>query len=151
MSGGLFFFGTMLRTVITYGFALSVLFGVLKYVEYNYFFRILPLETYIGIIAVIFASLGIWAGRRLRILPAIPAETQHSPVEKPRIEQAGISKREYEVLELIALGLSNQEIADRLFVSTSTVKTHISNLYSKLGVKRRTEALRRAKELQLIA
>ncbi|MDZ7343234.1 MAG: response regulator transcription factor, partial [candidate division KSB1 bacterium] len=69
---------------------------------------------------------------------------------EPELQRLGISKREYEVLELIAQGLSNQEIAKKLFISLNTVKTHSSNLFLKLDARRRTEAIRRAKELRLL-
>ena len=139
----------MRRTIIIYGLAMAVLIGLLKVVEYRFFVRDIPLEFYIGLIAVMFTALGIWAGLRLtrpRIVHA-PLEFQ---LDAANVERLGITKRELEVLELISHGLSNQEIADRLFVSTSTVKTHASRLFSKLDASRRTQALQRAKELRII-
>lgn len=128
---------------------MGVLFGLLKYIEYSFFVRSIALEIYIGIIALGFVLLGIWAGRRLA-RPRVVALEPASEIDTRQIERLGISKREYEVLELIAEGLSNREIADRLFVSPSTVKTHTSNLFSKLDARRRTQAVQIAKERHLI-
>lgn len=139
----------MWRTVIIYGLAMAVLFGLLKAVEYNVFVRNIPLEIYIGFVAIGFVALGIWAGQKLA-RPKVIKLGPHVEVDTKELERLGISKREYEVLELIAEGLSNQEIADRLFVSPSTVKTHASNLFSKLDARRRTQAVQIAKELHLI-
>jgi DNA-binding NarL/FixJ family response regulator len=128
---------------------MGLLFGLLKYVEYNFFVRNIPIEIYIGIVAIGFVALGIWAGRKL----ARPEVVKIGPdfeLDAKQLARLGISKREYEVLELIAEGLSNQEIADKLFVSTSTVKTHTSNLFAKLDARRRTQAVQIAKDLQLI-
>lgn len=142
----------MRRTIIIYGIAMALLLGLLKLVEYKYLVRDIPLEFYIGVIAVMFTALGIWAGLRLT-RPKLVEVTVQGPFEQDdkALKERGISKREFEVLELIAAGLSNQEIADRLFVSTSTVKTHVSNVLAKLDASRRTEAIARAKELRLIA
>ena len=130
---------------------MALLFGLLKYIEYSFFVRDLPIEIYIGMIAALFAALGIWAGLRLVSRSDDQPPKPDFAVDPSAILRHGISKREYEVLELIAQGLSNQEIADKLFVSTSTVKTHISNIYSKLDARRRTEAIKRAKELRLLS
>lgn len=128
---------------------MAVLFGALKFLEYSYFVRDIPLEIYVGLVAVGFAILGAWAGRRLTS-PKIVKLDPDFEIDEFEIERLGISKREYEVLQLIAQGLSNQEIADKLFVSTSTVKTHVSNILAKLDANRRTHAVRRAKELRII-
>jgi DNA-binding CsgD family transcriptional regulator len=141
----------MRRTVILYGLAMAALLGLLKLIEYRYMVRDIPLEFYIGTVAVMFTGIGIWAGLKL---------TRPKMVEVPvaglferddaAVKKLGISKREFEVLELIAAGLSNQDIADRLFVSTSTVKTHVSNILAKLDAGRRTEAIAKAKQLRII-
>ena len=130
---------------------MAVLIGVLKAVEYRYFVRDIPLEFYIGTVAVMFTGLGIWAGLRLTRPKLIEVEV-HAPFEcdEAAVKKLGISKREFEVLQLVADGLSNQDIADRLFVSTSTIKTHVSNLLAKLEAERRTEAIAKAKELRII-
>jgi len=141
----------MRRTVIIYGLAMAALLGLLKLVEYKFLIRDIPLEAYIGVIAVMFTGVGIWAGLRLT-RPKIVEIDVSGPFERNEaaVSKLGISRREYEVLELIAAGLSNQEIAERLFVSTSTVKTHVSNVLAKLDASRRTEAIARAKELRII-
>jgi len=128
---------------------MAILLGLLKLVEYKYFVRDIPLEFYIGLVAVMFTGLGIWAGLRLT-RPKIIETTGPFEINSANIQKLGISKREYEVLELISSGLSNQEIADKLFVSTSTVKTHVSSLLAKLDASRRTQAISRAKELRII-
>lgn len=145
----------MKQTIIIYGLALAILIFLLKFLEYRFFVRDLSLEFYLGSVAIVFTVLGIWAGLRLTSKKTIAiTQTVIQPdfqFDLARLEKLGISKREYEVLELMAKGLSNQEIADRLFVSLNTVKTHSSNLFLKLEVKRRTQAIQKAKELQLIA
>ena len=139
----------MRRTIIIYGLAMAALVGLLKVVEYKYFIRDIPLEFYIGVVAVMFTALGIWAGLRLT-RPKIIDTSGPFVLDEAALQRLGISKREHEVLGLIAAGLSNQAIADKLFVSTSTVKTHVSNVLAKLEAGRRTEAVARAKELRII-
>ena len=129
--------------------AMAVLMGILKFAEYRFYIRDLSLELYLGLVAVIFVSLGVWVGRRLTRVKVINAGSEFT-VDDTEIKRLGITKREYEVLGLIAQGLSNKEIADKLFVTTSTIKTHTSNLFLKLDASRRTQALQRAKELQII-
>ncbi len=136
-------------TLLMYGIILAVIIVILKLVEYRYFIHELSVEVYVGAVALLFTILGIWVGLKLinrkkevpEIIPEIDQET---------IKKLSISKREYEVLELIAQGLSNQEIADRLFISIPTVKTHSSKLFEKLDVKRRTQAIHKAKSLNII-
>lgn len=139
----------MRRTIIIYGVAMAVLLGLLKFFEYRYFVRDIPLEFYIGAVAVMFTALGIWAGLRLT-RPKIVEVSAPFALDEKNLQKLGLSKREYEVLELISHGLSNQEIAEKLFVSMSTVKTHVSNVLAKLDASRRTQAIRRAKELRII-
>jgi DNA-binding CsgD family transcriptional regulator len=137
------------KTILIYAAAMAVLIGLLKFVEYRFFVRDIPLEFYVGTVAIMFTALGIWAGFRLT-RPKIVELGSPFQLDEANLRTLGISKREYEVLELIAQGLSNQEIADRLFVSTSTVKTHVSNVLAKLDARRRTQAIQRAKELHII-
>jgi len=139
----------MQKTIVIYGIAMAALLGLLKYLEYSFIVRDIPFEFYIGLIAVMFTVLGVWAGRRLTRVRHVPAAADFE-LDDAALKRLGISKREYEVLELIAVGLSNQEIADKLFVSTSTVKTHTSNLFAKLDARRRTQAIQRAKELRIL-
>lgn len=140
----------MKRTIILYGLSLAVLVFFLKFIEYRFLVRDLSLEFYIGAVAIFFTVLGVWAGLRLTKKKTIIITHPAFQFDQTRLDALGISKREYEVLELMAKGLSNQEIADKLFVSLNTVKTHSSNLFLKLQVSRRTQAVQRAKELQLI-
>ena len=141
----------MRRTILIYGISMAGLLGLLKLIEYKYVVRDIPLEFYIGVIAVMFTGLGIWAGLRLT-RPKIVEVEVNAPFEcdTEALLKLGISKREFEVLGLIAEGLSNRDIADRLFVSMSTVKTHVSNVLAKLDAGRRTEAIAKAKEMRII-
>jgi len=139
----------MRKTILLYGVALAALTGILKFIEYRFLVRDLSLEFYIGLVAVLFAGLGVWAGLRLARREVSIANPDFK-LNEAELQRLGISKREYEVLELMAQGLSNQEIADKLFVSLNTVKTHSSNLFMKLDARRRTQAVRRAKEFGLL-
>ncbi len=139
----------MRKTILFYGGAMAVLVGLLKYFEYSFFVKDLSAEFYIGVIALLFTGLGIWAGRKLTRVKVVVTDPNFV-LDSLQLERLGISKREYEVLELIAQGMSNQEIAEKLFVSLPTVKTHSSNLFLKLNVRRRTEAIKKAKELMLL-
>ena len=124
---------------------------LLKYLEYQFFAKDLALEFYLAVIAMLFTGLGIWAGFRLTRPKVVVVQKSVDFVFNEReLDRLGISKREHEVLEWMAKGLSNQEIADKLFVSLNTVKTHTSNLFLKLEVSRRTQAIQKAKELSLI-
>ncbi len=139
----------MKRTILLYGLAMAILIFLLKYLEYRLFVRDLSVEFYVGIVAVMFTLLGVWAGLRLtrKKIVLVGPDFILNENELLRLE---ISKREHEVLRLMAQGLSTQEIADKLFVSLNTIKTHTSNLFLKLEVKRRTQAVQRGKELRLI-
>ena len=142
----------MKRTIVLYGLILALLVLFLKFIEYRFLVRDFSLEFYLGLVALLFTAVGIWVGLKLtRRKPDLtPAPIGDFPPDEEKLKGLGISKREYEVLELIAAGLSNQEIADKLFVSLNTIKTHSSNLFIKLDVKRRTQAIQKAKELRLI-
>ena len=140
---------TLRKSIILYGIAMAALIGLLKFAEYRFYVRDLSLELYLGLVAVLFVCLGVWVGRRLTRVSVIAPESEFK-LNEADLKKLGITKREYEVLGLIAQGLSNKEIADKLFVSTSTIKTHTSNLFLKLDASRRTQALQRAKELQII-
>ena len=137
------------RTVIIYGLAMAALVGLLKLIEYKYLVRDIPLEFYIGLVAVMFTTLGIWAGLKLT-RPKIVEVSGPFELNRANLDRTGLTKREVEVLELLAAGLSNKAVAEKLFVSTSTVKTHVSNVLAKLEAGRRTEAIARAKELRII-
>jgi DNA-binding NarL/FixJ family response regulator len=105
------------------------------------------LEMIIAVIAIIFFFIGIFINKQKQSQQHIPPKTT---IDQAKIEALGLSKREYEVLCKLAKGHSNKEIASLLFVSESTIKTHVSNVYSKLDVKRRTQAIQKAKELHIL-
>jgi DNA-binding CsgD family transcriptional regulator len=135
----------MKRTAVTYGLCLAAGAFALRWLEYQYTVRVFSTEIYSALIAVSFTALGLWLGQRLTRRKAPPFEKNLSA-----LQYLGVSDREYEVLSLLAVGLSNREIAERLFVSPNTVKTHLAHLYEKLEVSRRTQAISKAKSLQLI-
>lgn len=143
----------MKKTVLIYGALLAILVILLRVLEYRFFVRDLSIEIYIAIIAILFTSLGIWLGLNLVNKQKSQAQFQGSltdlVINAEKLKSHGISNRELEVLELMASGLSNKEIANKLFVSLHTVKTHSANLYSKLNVKRRTQAIRKAREISM--
>lgn len=134
----------MRKTILLYSLALAGLLVLLKLIEYQFLARNLSVEIYLGFIAAFFTGLGIWAG--LRLTRRRVAAGGEFKLNEDSLKKLGISSREYEVLSLMARGLSNQEIADALYVSLSTVKTHSSNLFQKLGATRRTQALQKARE-----
>lgn len=139
----------MKKTVFLYGILLALLLVVLKVTEYNFYVKRLSIEFYVGLVAIFFTALGIWVGLKLTRKKIIVVQRQFA-FNQVEQQERGISNRELEVLELMAQGLANQEIADNLFVSLNTVKTHSSNLFSKLDVNRRTQAVQKAKKLSLI-
>jgi NarL family two-component system response regulator LiaR len=145
------------KTVLLYGLLGGVLIAVLKIVEYRYLVLEHSLEIYGGIVALLFSGLGIWLGLKLtRTRETVVVREVPVPVTGPferdekRREQLGITPREIEIMEAMAAGLSNREIAERLFVSENTVKTHAARLFDKLSAQRRTQAVQRAKEAGLI-
>ena len=151
----------MKRHVLAYGLIYGVCGGVLivllRLVEYRFLILTHSVEIYGGLIALVFAILGIWLGLRLTrkkelvIVKEVPVPiAQPFAINNDKLRELAITKRELEILELIASGLSNREIAEKLFVSENTVKTHSSRLFDKLGAKRRTQAVQMAKELGLI-
>lgn len=135
----------MARTAIIYGSSLATGALLLRWLEYTYTLRILSAEIYAVAIALAFSALGLWVGRRLTAPKAEPFEKNDNA-----LRYLGISEREYQVLALLAAGFSNREIGDKLFVSPNTVKTHLAHLYAKLEVSRRTQAVRKGRELRLI-
>lgn len=146
-----------LKHVLIYGLVGGVLIVVLKVIEFR--FRVVEhaIEIYVALIAVIFASVGIWLGLKLTkkkevlVVREVPVpSSQPFALNEERLRDLGITKRELEILELIAQGMSNREIAEKLFVSENTVKTHSSRLLDKLSAKRRTQAVQIAKEMGLI-
>lgn len=139
----------MWKTVLIYGGLLAVLTFVLKSIEYRYLVRDISTEAMIGVLAALFIGLGIWTGLRLSRKKVVLLHPEFQR-DDTALQRLGISRRELEVLELIAQGRSNEEIAEDLFVSLSTVKSHIASLFLKLNARRRTHALQRAREYRLI-
>lgn len=147
----------MKRIAIQFGLLAAAIIILIKLSEYSLFTYRLSHEVFALSFGIIFISVGIWLNRWLWPREKqLPVQSKEIVIDKPSspdyqmIEKLGISKREYEVLEQIALGKSNREIADTLFISESTVKTHVSNLLVKLDAKRRTQAISKAKELSVL-
>ena len=143
----------MRKTVLLYGLVGGALIALLKLVEYRFLVVEYSLEIYGGLVAAVFAALGIWLGLKLTRTKevVIVRDAQPFVVDQARLEAVGITPREHEILTLIAAGLSNREIAEKLFVSENTVKTHSSRIFDKLNARRRTQAVQIAKQSGLIA
>ena len=147
----------MKKHILIYGLCGGVLIAMLKLIEYRFLVVEHSVEIYGGLIALLFASLGIWLGLKLTrkkevvvfkeiaVLASLPFA-----LNEKRLRELGVTPRELEILALIAKGMSNREIAEKLFVSENTVKTHSSRLFDKLSAKRRTQAVQIGKELGLI-
>lgn len=145
------------REILVYGLASGVLIAALKLGEYRFLVVEHSVEVYAGLIACLFAGVGIWLGLALsRKRPPVVVEPQPEPGaaafvrDEARLGQLGLTPRELQILGLIAEGLSNREIADRLCLSENTVKTHSSRLFDKLGARRRTQAVQIGKASRLI-
>jgi len=142
---------------ILYGVSLALLLLLLKWLEWRFVIIDHAFEFYAGSIAVIFTGLGIWLAIKL-ITPKVKTVIIEKQVpadaifvlNEAELNRLRLSARELEVLQLMADGLSNQQIAERLFVSLNTIKTHTSNLFLKMEVERRTQAIEKAKRLNLI-
>jgi len=147
----------MRKHILLYGLLGGVLIAGLKLMEYRWLVVEHSVEIYGGLVAALFAGLGIWLGLRLtrhnetvvvrEVLVPAPVDFMR---DQDKLESLAITPRELEILELIAEGLSNREIAARVYVSENTVKTHSSHVFDKLGARRRTQAVQLAKELRLI-
>lgn len=134
------------RSILLYALALAAAAFVVQWVEYQYLARVFTVEIYILLIGIGFTALGIWLGRALTSAP----KTAQFELNEAALKALGITNREHTVLEQMASGRSNKEIAETLHVSPNTVKTHVSRLYEKLEVKQRVQAVQKAKDLQLI-
>jgi DNA-binding CsgD family transcriptional regulator len=156
----------MKRTILICGLLGGVLIAVLRWSEYQFLVIDHSVEIYAALVAAVFAGLGIWLGIRMTRPKPMARSEQEIPVagiepvamaaggpfvpdEKKR-DDLGITRREMEILELVAQGMSNREIAEKLFVSQNTVKTHCSRAFDKLGARRRTEAVVMGKKLGLL-
>ena len=145
------------KHILLYGILAGILIAGLKLIEYRWLVVEYSVEVYGGLVAAVFAGLGIWLGLRLtrktetvvvrEVMVAAPATFVR---DQGKLASLGITPRELEILELIAAGLSNKEIAARVFVSENTVKTHSSRVFDKLGARRRTQAVQLGKEFRLI-
>jgi len=151
--------GTKYKEFLVYGISMALVLLLLKILEANFIVFNYRLDFFIGAIAIVFTVLGVWLALKLvkpkvvtRIVEKeVYIENQEkSEIDQKVIEELGISKRELDVLNLMAQGLSNDEIAGKLFISLNTVKTHTSNIFVKLDVKRRTQAAEKAKRMKII-
>ena len=147
----------MRKHVLLYGLVCGVLIAGLKLIEYRWLVVEYSVEIYGGLVAAVFAAVGIWLGLKLtrhtetvvvrEVMVAAPVDFVR---DEAKLESLGVTPRELEILQLIAAGLSNREIAERVHVSENTVKTHSSRVFDKLGARRRTQAVQLGKELRLI-
>lgn len=147
----------MRKQVLLYGLLGGLLIGGLKLIEYRWLVVEYSVEIYGGLVAAIFAGLGIWLGLKLTrnvatvvVREVVVPATAEFVRDQGKVESLGLTPRELEILELIAQGLSNREIAERAYVSENTVKTHLSRVFDKLGARRRTQAVQLGKEFRLI-
>ncbi|MCC5929143.1 MAG: response regulator transcription factor [Cyclobacteriaceae bacterium] len=147
------------RHILIYSFMLAILVGLLKWFQWKFLIVDNAIDIYIGLIAVFFTLLGIWIATQLtrpRVEKVIVEKeifvpiTDEFTINKTELDKLNLTKREYEILQLITKGHSNADIASLLFLSLSTVKTHTSNLFVKMNVKRRTQAIEKAKRLQIV-
>ncbi|HYX27194.1 MAG TPA: response regulator transcription factor [Pyrinomonadaceae bacterium] len=147
----------MKKHILIYGVCGGLLILLLKLIEYRFLVIERSIEIYGGLIALLFASFGIWLGLKLTkaketvlIKEVVVTAREPFSTDAAKVKELGITARELEILQLIAGGMSNREIAEKLFVSENTVKTHSSRLFEKLSAKRRTQAVQIAKHLRLI-
>ena len=146
----------MKRHILIYGLLGGVLITLLKLMEYRFLVIERSVEIYGALVAAVFAALGIWLGVKFTrreetvIVREIPVRSTAFSLNESKLAELGITPRELEILQLIAQGLSNREIAEKLFVSENTVKTHSSRLFDKLSARRRTQAVQIGKEIGLI-
>ena len=136
----------MAKSVVVYALALAAGAFLLQWLEYKYVTRAFAPEIYVVLIAIGFTALGVWAGYRLtQKPPAAPFERNEAA-----IKSLGLTDKECQVLDLLAAGHANKEVARLLDISPNTVKTHVANLFQKLEVERRTQAVQKARELKLL-
>jgi DNA-binding CsgD family transcriptional regulator len=134
------------RTIILYAVALALGAAALQWLQYRYLTRAFTVEIYIAMLAVAFTSLGLWVGRKLTPQPAAPDYHRNEAA----IRSLQLTARECEILEMLASGQSNKELARSLGISPNTVKTHLARIYEKLEVERRVHAIEKARRLALI-
>lgn len=146
------------KHIIVYGLILAILIFLLKWLQWKFLIVDNAVDIYVGLIAIFFTCLGIWVAKQLttrKIEKVIIEKEVIVPYEKDfsinetELNKLKLTKREYQILELLSKGKSNAEISDNLFISISTVKTHVSNLYNKMDVKSRSQAIALSKKLKL--
>nr|WKN37413.1 response regulator transcription factor [Tunicatimonas sp. TK19036] len=144
--------------IVLYGALMAIMVFALKWLQWKYLITDYSLDIYIGLIALFFTGLGIWVATQLsrpKTRTVVVEKEVYLPpqdeftINKTELEKLNLTRREYEVLQLLTQGHSNAEIADNLFLSLSTVKTHVSNLLVKMEVKNRTQATEKAKRLRI--
>lgn len=136
-------------TLLIFGLCLAGLTLLLQLIQYRYFIGSLDRDVYTTAIASLFTIVGIWVGYNLVKPKPVKAKVP-GEIDEQVLEKLKLNDREYEILVLISQGLTNQQIADKLFLALPTIKTHTSNLYTKLDVRNRTEAVHKAREMQII-
>jgi DNA-binding NarL/FixJ family response regulator len=144
-----------LKRVLLYGAIGGALIALLKLIEYKHFVHAYPTELYGGLVALIFTAVGAyfglkWTRPKVVVREVRIREGEPFVLNQDKLKELGITQREHEILGLIAEGLSNREIGEKLFVSENTVKTHSSRLFDKMDVSRRIQAIQKGKELGLI-
>ena len=146
----------MSKQVVLWGAAGGLLIALLKILEYKHFVHEYPSEMYGGLVALIFTAIGIYLGlkwtrtKEVVVVKEVPVRGGPFVLNETNLRDVGLTQREHEILGLIAQGLSNREIGERLFVSENTVKSHSSRLFEKMQVNRRVQAVQKAKDLGLI-
>jgi DNA-binding CsgD family transcriptional regulator len=135
------------RTIILYAIAIALAAFLLNWLEYRYFARTVSTELYVAVLAIAFVALGAWAGIKLTPRRAAAGAFERNAAAARSL---GLSPRELEIIEALATGESNKEMARRLGISPNTVKTHIARVYEKLEVQRRVQAVEKARFLTLI-
>ena len=136
----------MKKTVLVFGLLILALLLLFQLSKYTFISGNLKIELITAIIAVVFFFIGVMLNKK----SLSKKKNQEDAIDQEKITALDISNREYEVLQKIAEGLSNKEIGEHLFLSESTIKTHVSNLLMKLEAKRRTEAVKKAKQLKIL-
>lgn len=143
------------KHILLYGIILAVLIFALKWIQWKFFILDNAIDIYIGLVAFFFTALGIWVASQI-VKPKVETIVIEKEVpekfllNEAELQKLNLNRREFEVLQLLATGYSNADIAKSLFLSLSTIKTHVSNLFSKMDVKSRTQAIDKAKRLGII-
>ena len=149
-----------IQHIVLYGIILAILVFSLKWLQWKFLIVDYSLDIYIGLIAIFFTALGIWISSqftRPKIKTVVVekeiyvTQPKKFTLNEDELKKLNLSNREYEILQLLSKGYSNNQIAETLFLSISTVKTHTSNLYFKLDVKNRMQAVEKSKQLKIIA